>query len=179
MAASVMRSSLLASALLLLGLALPAAANDIVVGRPAPPLTLQTLDGRSLSTEALRGKVVILHFWSSWCVPCREEMPLLSNYVAAHPRQGLQVLGFSLDNPGTLAEVRRIASTLNFPVGLLGSAWAGGYGRMWRIPVTFVIDRDGILRHDGWQDEQEPLTAAKLESIVTPLLGPPDHQPSP
>jgi hypothetical protein len=60
---------------------------------------------------------------------------------------------------------------LNFQVGLLGSAWAGGYGRMWRLPVSFVIDRDGVLRHDGWQDDQQPLTKESLERIVTPLLG--------
>jgi hypothetical protein len=41
---------------------------------------------------------------------------------------------------------------------------------MWRLPATFVLDRDGILRHDGWQDDQQPLTAESLERIVTPLL---------
>jgi hypothetical protein len=97
-------------------------------------------------------------------------MPLLSDYAARYADQGLVVLGFSLDNPGTLPQVRKIAATLNFPVGLLGSAWAGGYGRMWRLPVSFVIDRDGILRHDGWQDDQNPLTAEALDRLVTPLL---------
>lgn len=160
--------------LLALGLTtLPAAANDLVVGRPAPSLTLHALDGSEISTDGLRGKVVILNFWATWCVPCREEMPLLSDYAARHAGQGLVVLGFSLDNPGTLPEVRKIAATLNFPVGLLGGAWADGYGRMWRLPVSFVIDRDGILRHDGWQDEQKPLTAEGLDRVVTPLLGPP------
>jgi cytochrome c biogenesis protein CcmG/thiol:disulfide interchange protein DsbE len=166
-----MRSDAMFAFLLLLALALPAAADDLVVGRPAPPLQLHTLDGATLSTTELKGKVVILHFWATWCVPCREEMPLLSRYVDGHAADGLQVLGISIDNPGTLAEVKRMAATLDFPVGLLGGAWAGGYGRIWRLPVTFVIDRDGILRHDGWQDEQEPLTEASLDRIVTPLLG--------
>lgn len=157
--------------LLAIGLALPASADDLVVGRAAPPLTLHTLDGTEISTASLQSKVVILHFWATWCVPCREEMPLLSDYLARHADRGVKVLGFSLDNPGTLPEVRKFAATLNFPVGLLGSAWAGGYGRMWRLPVTFVIDRDGILRHDGWQDDQQPLTKESLERIVTPLLG--------
>jgi len=157
--------------LLLTSLAVPAAADDLIVGHPAPPLVLHTLDGQNLSTEDLRGKVVILNFWATWCVPCREEMPLLSDFAAKHADQ-VQVLGFSLDNPGTLPQVRRLATTLNFPVGLLGSAWAGGYGRMWRLPVTFVIDRDGLLRHDGWQDDQQPLTRDSLDRIVAPLLAP-------
>ena len=156
--------------LLSVGLALPVSADELPVGRPAPPLTLHALDGAEISTDSLRGKVVILHFWATWCVPCREEMPLLSDYMARHGGQGIAVLGFSLDNPGALSEVRKFASALNFPVGLLGSAWAGGYGRMWRLPVTFVIDRDGVLRHDGWQDDQQPLTRESLEKVVTPLL---------
>ena len=164
-----MRSSLLLL-LLALGLAGRAAADDLVVGQAAPPLTLHAIDGREISTESLRGKVVILHFWATWCVPCRVEMPLLSDYVGRHADQGVVVLGFSLDNPGTLPEVRKVAAGLSFPVGLLGTAWAGGYGRMWRLPVTFVIDRDGILRHDGWKDDQQPLTKDGLDRIVTPLL---------
>src|SRR5579859_3821274 len=163
-----MRSSLLAL-LLAFGLALPALADDLVGGRPAPPLTLHTLDHTEIRTESLHGKVVILHFWATWCVPCREEMPLLSDYAARHA--GVVVLGFSLDNPGAVPEMRKIAAGLNFPVGLLGSNWAGGYGRMWRLPVSFVIDRDGVLRHDGWQDDQQPLTKERLERIVAPLLG--------
>lgn len=168
-----MRSDLMRRLLLILTLsaaAVPVAAGDLTIGQPAPPLTLHTLDGRSLSIEDLRGKVVILHFWATWCVPCRVEMPLLSNYLTRHSGQGLEILGFSLDNPGTLPEMRRIAATVNFPVGLLGSAWAGGYGRMWRLPVSFVIDRNGILRHDGWRDEQELWSEGKLEQVVTPLL---------
>jgi peroxiredoxin len=156
--------------LLALGLALRATANDLVVGRTAPALTLHTLDGAEIDTESLRGKVVILNFWATWCMPCREEMPLLSDYAARHADQGLVVLGFSLDNPATLPEVRKVAAGLTFPVGLLGSAWAGDYGRMWRLPVSFVIDREGILRHDGWRDDQQPLTAESLERIVGPLL---------
>jgi thiol-disulfide isomerase/thioredoxin len=140
------------------------------VGMPAPPLTLHTLDGRSIGTDSLRGKVVILTFWATWCEPCRAELPLLSEYAARHAKDGLVVLGFSLDDGANLPEVRQLATQLSFPVGLLGSAWAGDYGRMWRIPVSFTIDRAGLLIDNGWDDSAPVWTAERLEQIVTPAL---------
>ena len=148
-----------------------ARANSLALGKPAPPLVLHTLDGHSIATDDLRGQVVILTFWATWCDPCREELPLLSAYAARHASQGLQVLGFSLDGPENLGAVRQVATGLSFPVGLLGSAWAGDYGRMWRIPVSFAIDRSGRLAYNGWDDKQPVWTAESLERIVTPLLG--------
>jgi cytochrome c biogenesis protein CcmG, thiol:disulfide interchange protein DsbE len=145
-------------------------AGQLKLGKPAPPLVLQTLDGQSIATDSLLGKVVILTFWATWCAPCREELPVLSAYAAEHSRQGLQVLGFSLDEPDNLAQVRAVAATLSFPVGLLGSAYAGGYGRMWRLPVNFTIDRSGLLVDNGWDDDNPQWTEARLEKIVSPLL---------
>ena len=152
------------------GWPLAARANDLRLGAPAPPLVLHTLDERRIATRELIGSVVIVTFWATWCEPCREELPLLSAYAARHARQGLAVLGFSLDGGDAVPDVRRVAAGLSFPVGLLGSAWAGGYGRIWRLPVSFVIDRDGILRYDGWQAKDPVWTQASLEQVVGPLL---------
>ncbi|MFX8250632.1 hypothetical protein ABTL38_19685, partial [Acinetobacter baumannii] len=79
-----------------------------------------------------------------------QELPLLSDYAAKHADRGLRVLGFSLDEPASLPEVREMAAAWSFPVGLLGSAYAGGYGRVWRSPVNFTIDRNGLLADNGW-----------------------------
>jgi thiol-disulfide isomerase/thioredoxin len=147
-----------------------AQASNLTIGRPAPPLVLHTLEGQNITTASLLEKVVILTFWATWCDPCREELPLLSDYAARHAHLGLQVLGFSLDEPDNLPAVRDVASTLRFPVGLLGSPWAGGYGRIWRIPVNFTIDRSGALADNGWDDPQPAWTSARLERVVTPLL---------
>lgn len=147
-----------------------AAASALVVGEPAPPLVLNTLDGRSIATRDLLGQVVIATFWATWCEPCREELPVFSNYARRRAQDGLQVLGFSLDGPESLARVRAVAATLSFPVGLLGSAYAGAYGRMWQIPVSFVIDRAGRLAHNGWDDAPQPWTQELLRRFVDPLL---------
>jgi len=149
-----------------------ALAGALQLGQPAPPLTLHTIDGAQIATGDLRGKVVIVTFWATWCEPCRKELPLLSDYAARHAAQGLQVLAFSLDGPDALPAVRAAAAGFSFPVGLLGSAWAGDYGRMWRIPVSFVIGRDGKLLDNGWTDANPVWTAQRLQRIVDPLLAP-------
>jgi len=74
-------------------------ANELHVGSRAPRASLVTLGGDRISTEDLLGQVVILTFWATWCVPCRDELPLLSRYAARHADEGLRVLGFSLDTP--------------------------------------------------------------------------------
>lgn len=140
------------------------------LGRPAPILALHTLDGDTIATDGLRGSVVILTFWATWCAPCKEELPLLSDYAAQHAAQGLRVLGFCLDEPSNLPAVRKVAAGLSFPVGLLGSAYAGDYGRIWKLPANFTIDRLGLLVDNSWNDERPEWTADRLERIVTPLL---------
>jgi len=153
------------------GLLAPAArAGALAIGRPAPPLVLHALDGRSIATRDLLGEVVIVMFWATWCDPCLEELPLLSAYAADHAAQGLRVLSFSIDGPEDLPKVREVAASLSFPVGLLDSPWAGDYGRIWRIPVSFVIDRAGRLAYNGWDDAQLAWTAKRLSRIVGPLL---------
>jgi cytochrome c biogenesis protein CcmG, thiol:disulfide interchange protein DsbE len=131
---------------------------------------LVTLDGKRLSTPDLRGQVVILTFLATWCEPCREELPLLSEYQQAHAAQGLTVLGFSLDEPEHLDEVRKMAAPLHFPIGFLSASQAPGYGRIWHIPVSFTIDRAGRLADDGWKDRNPVWTPERLERVVEPLL---------
>jgi len=145
-------------------------ASALELGQPAPPLVLRTLDGSSIATRELLGQVVFINFWATWCEPCREELPLFSAYALRHAERGLRVLGFSLDGPEALPKVRDVAATLSFPVGLLGSAYAGDYGRIWRLPVSFVIDRAGRLAHNGWNDGQQPWTKEQLQRVVDPLL---------
>lgn len=158
---------------LLLSLAPAVRASGLVLGQAAPAITLTTLDGKQIATGDLRGKVVIVTFWATWCGPCREELPLLSRYAQNHASQGLVVLGFSLDTPDELAAVRAVAGTLSFPVGLLGDPHVPGYGRIWHLPVSFTLDREGRLADNGWNDDNPAWTSRRLDQIVTPLLNQP------
>jgi cytochrome c biogenesis protein CcmG, thiol:disulfide interchange protein DsbE len=149
----------------------PAAwAGALHLGAPAPLATLVTLDGQRISSADLLGQVVILTFWATWCSPCREELPLLSDYLARHAGSGLRILGFSLDTREKLDEVRRVAQSLRFPVGLMSDSSAPGYGRIWRLPVSFTVDRQGRLAEDGWKEKKPAWTRQRLDEVVTPLL---------
>jgi cytochrome c biogenesis protein CcmG, thiol:disulfide interchange protein DsbE len=160
----------MAAAMMLMVAARPLHANDLVVGKPAPPITLSTLDGKHVALSDLRGKVVIVTFWATWCEPCRAELPLLSQFARAHAADGLVVLGFSLDDQDDIKEVQSVAATLSFQVGLLGDPHVPGYGRIWHLPVSFTIDRNGLLVDDGWKDKDPVWTQARLDKIVVPLL---------
>lgn len=150
-----------------------ALANDLKIGAKAPPLVLHALDGRSIATTDLINQVVVVTFWATWCIPCHVELPLLSNYVQSHSEDGIQALGFSLDSKENLVEVRSFASTLHFPTGLLESQYAAGYGRIWRLPVSFVIDRAGRLADNGWEDDEPGWTERRLHQTLDPLLSRP------
>lgn len=145
-------------------------AGGLKVGAPAPAATLVTLDGQRISSADLLGRVVILTFWATWCSPCREELPLLSDYLVSHGAARLAILGFCLDTRDKLTEVRRVAQSLRFPVGLMSASSAPGYGRIWRLPVSFTIDAQGRLAADGWKEKTPAWTRERLDEIVTPLL---------
>jgi thiol-disulfide isomerase/thioredoxin len=145
-------------------------AASLRIGARAPPATLVTLDGARIVTTDLLGRVVIMTFWATWCGPCRQELPLLSSYAKEYAARGLTVLGFSIDGPDELPKVRKMAQAFEFPVGLLPEARLPGYGRIWHIPVSFTIDREGLLRDNGWDDKDATWTAERLDRIVVPLL---------
>ena len=145
-------------------------AAELRVGARAPPATLVTLDGARIVTTDLLGTVVILTFWATWCGPCRQELPLLSSFAKQYAARGLSILGFSIDGPEELPKVRKMAQAFEFPVGLLPEARLPGYGRIWHIPVSFTIDRQGLLRDNGWDDKDATWTAEQLDRIVIPLV---------
>ncbi len=175
---------LLAQALLLLLCLLPLGnAQAARVGQGAPALSARTLDGAEFDLAQELGNVVIVNFWATWCAPCRQEMPALEAYFQAHQAQGLRLIAISMDEPADAARVREVMSRFSFTAVLAAEARYRGYGRIWRMPMTFVIDRRGVLRVDGTQKDPR-VDLPWLERWVSPLLqsGPvapaaPSHSP--
>ena len=153
----------------ILGLQIAATAHAIKEGEPAPSLEAKLLDGKPFSLAAASGKVIVVNFWATWCEPCRAEMPALDAYYQKHRAEGLEIVAISMDQPADESKVREVMRAFTFDAGLGRDASFRGYGRIWRLPLTFVIDRKGILRKDGWYGDPG-IDAPLLEKIVTPLL---------
>jgi peroxiredoxin len=148
-----------------------AMAGELAVGVAAPDLQAKLLDSTDVfQLSQKRGKTVIVNFWATWCAPCKAEMPALQAYLDAHKAQGLEVLAISMDDARDTPAVRKIAQQYRFQIALKADSNTKGVGRIWRMPTTFVIDKEGILRRNGQVGDAE-ISAAELESLVTPLLG--------
>ena len=153
-----------------LSFALPALSADLVVSQLAPEVQVKILDSsKTIRLSTSRGKVIIINFWATWCGPCKAEMPAIQAYYDKHKGEGLEILAISMDETGDLPEVRKIAQKFTYPIALKSESNFKSLGRIWRMPSTFVIDKDGILRKNGHIGEPE-VTFAELESLVTPLL---------
>jgi peroxiredoxin len=96
-------------------------------------------------------------------------MPAFESYYREHQSEGLVMLAVSMDETSDLAKVREVMKDYTFPAAMASGTSARGYGRIWRIPLTFVIDRHGILRRNGWGGDAK-IDQTALEQIVTPLL---------
>ena len=157
-------------ALLLALVTIPAFALN--AGQPAPPLTATLLDGRNFSLAEQRGKVVLINYWATWCEPCRAELTAFDEFLRTHASTGLTILAISMDDPEDAKKVAAIAATLSFPVAMADRVQAPGYGRVWRLPMSYVIDRDAVLRIDGGRGPAQVYDLPALQRAVEPLLNP-------
>jgi len=114
--------------------------------RPAPDFSLRDLDGREVSLSQMRGKVVILNFWATWCPPCRQEIPDFVDLQKQYGAQGLQIVGVSMDQEGA-SVVRPFVQQnhINYTMLVDGQKIAGLYGGIQGIPTTFILDRQGRI----------------------------------
>lgn len=124
------------------------------VGAPAPDFTLQTPQGESVSLSDLRGQVVLINFWATWCAPCRVEMPAIQ---ARYNRGGFTVLAIDFDESADLVQAFVDELGLTFTVLLDPGGDVQNLYRVRGYPTSFFVDADGIIRvfHIGDMSESE------------------------
>ena len=134
---------------------------------PAPDVEFQTLAGQPFRLKELKGQVVLLNFWATYCIPCREEIPALNQLQSELQAQGLKIVGASLDDSAEdvntyQAEVKKF----EYQVLIGGSDAKVKYAQA-VLPTTYLIDRDGFIRQKiigardkaGWEAAVKPLLA--------------------
>jgi thiol-disulfide isomerase/thioredoxin len=118
---------------------------------PAPDFQVKDLDGKDLSLQALKGKVILLNFWATWCGPCRAEIPGLIELQNKY-KDHLQVIGMAVDEDDE-TELRDVvkSESINYPVALTTGPVRMAYGGITALPTVFVINADGrvVQKHIG------------------------------
>ena len=122
--------------------------NGVMLGEPAPNFQLPDLNDHLVTLSDLRGKVVLLNFWATWCGPCRVEMPAMEQLYHTFVRKDFEILAVSIDAQG-VAVTRPFQQEyhLTFPI-LHDADYRVGlmYGAR-SLPMTFLVDRQGVVRH--------------------------------
>jgi len=141
--------------------------SAFVVAAPAPSFTLPTAHD-SVAFDSLRGKVVLVDFWASWCDPCRKSFPWLEDMYLKYSKQGLTIVAINLDAKRDNADKFLAKFPSDFTIAFDPKATVAQLYDVKAMPSSFLIDRTGniILTHTGFQEEQ----ADELESHVQEAL---------
>ena len=144
----------------------PNSSLSVEVDFPAPKLTLLDLDGKSVSLDDYRGRVVLVNNWATWCPPCKAEMPELQAYYDSHSQDDFTII--AIDAGDSLWEVRQFVHDygLTFPVWSDSEMEALAAFRNRGLPSSYVIDEAGTVRL-AWTGA---VSLETLEKYVTPLL---------
>jgi cytochrome c biogenesis protein CcmG, thiol:disulfide interchange protein DsbE len=139
------------------------AAASPKVGEPAPPFELTLIDGSKVSSDQLRGQVVVLNFWATWCGPCKTELPLLDAYYEAQKSHGLKVFAIATEDSLQPFQLKKLFAVMHMQSA---RRIKGPYGAMAGVPTNFIIDRSGRLRYA----KANAFELDELNALLVPLL---------
>ena len=161
----------------------------LLPGYPAPELRFTTFpDGKPFALSDLRGKVVLVDFWATWCGPCMNELPLLLELYEAHSGDGFEIVGLSLDTSERDLRTVLAERDVGWPVAFEGKSWDNTLAQLYRvyqIPTSYLLDQDGIIRYRDLHGSElaerivellsTPLAPVPVGSspVLVPVLGPP------
>lgn len=146
------------------------AAGALICSVPAVPAAFseaRTITGAPFDAD---DGVTIVHYWATWCAPCRLEMPVLDAYYRKHHGQGLHMLAISIDQGASDRKLQQVTSKFAFPVARVDDVKIPRRDIPTALPVTRVYDRSGRLVFASKGDGRSTVDMATLERVVTPLL---------
>lgn len=144
-----------------------AAAAPAKVGKAAPNATITTYDKKQVKIADLKGKVVVINHWATWCAPCKAEMPMMSNFHKQYTHRGFEIYGVTTQDSVPPRMLKDVAAALSYPLALRISG--NGYPILKGLPTTYVIDRKGIVRHT----KQGAFSTREFVDLIVPLLNEP------
>ena len=136
------------------------------VGQPAPALKGMLFSGEAFDLRDLRGKVVLVNFYSSYCKYCAYEIGNIETIYEQYRAQGLEVIALGVDEVSDKERVQRMLGIYGLPGTMVDELKENGFGRRHPTPTAFLIDRNGILRHKQWGAK----TADYFRETLLPLL---------
>ena len=135
-------------------------------GQPAPEISLSNMEGRLVSLSDLKGKVVLIDFWASWCGPCRNNNPRLVKLYEKYHEKGFEILGVSVDNNAANWKEAVGEDKLDWVQVNDNKSWDGSAAMTYNvnaIPASFLIDKEGVLRA---MDIEGRALEAKIKSLL-------------
>ncbi|MCU7915270.1 MAG: TlpA family protein disulfide reductase [Candidatus Thiodiazotropha sp. (ex Gloverina cf. vestifex)] len=135
---------------------------------PAPDFTLKSRSGENIKLSELRGQVVMINFWASWCGPCRQEMPILDQLYQRYEPMGFTLLGVNVEEDSAAAEKVLREIPVSFPVLYDSKNQVSENYQVRAMPSTFLIDRDGKVRylHKGYKPGYEEAYQQQVRELI-------------
>ncbi len=124
----------------------------------APDFEVKDIEGKNFKLSDFKGKVLILDFWATWCPPCIEEIPGFNNLYSSYQKDGLEIIGLSLDNAGEKVVKDFVAkNSIKYKVAMGNAEIADNYGGITGIPTTFIINKNGEIasKHIGFTSKAD------------------------
>jgi len=144
-------------------------ATPLLAAQPAPNLSLKTLDNASLKISDLKGDVVYVDFWATWCPPCRQSFPWMEEMYQRYSDLGFKVVAISLDNKREVIDQFLNTMKVNFTIAHDPSGESANEFKVKGMPSSYLIDRKGniYMTHMGFNDRDKEKLESEIKNLIT------------